>query len=515
MNINFIDILGHRKFSGLDISHHAVSYSELSMDRNKNWRLIKVAREAIRYERSHDDKEALISALGRLRNSLEKDSIEVITNLNGTSVRNSLIQTPVLDYQSTSEWLDVNIERFIPAHVDLNDINFSFQILSESEQDQTILLSIAKKKDVNRHRELLKENGFDVLSVSAGVTDIINTLVFSGIAHERSIIIAYLDYHKMTMILFKKGYILKYHEIGLANPYSILNTEQSESPGTSRPISQCVSSLRNFIESLISENDIVGGEYNVLLRGAKDYASAVSEELEKYSISTENNDDVTHEPEEHHVGPEFTLATGLALKGLYPLLNTINLSEPEDHNEISVADEKERILRLIIYLGSGFLGVIIIMTLLTGILQRWYENGLNSVLMQSSQLAALQKLKSENARLTADIRKSKTIIHNRSHIARLLNESGRLIPANCWLREMQVHHSSDDAHQMDVTFTGISFSEIDVAELIRALRTSSVAENVKLLYTEKVNARDVRLKTKRFGQNLVKYQLSFTLKNNS
>ena len=108
MDINLIDIFGHKKISGLDISHHAVSYSELSMDRKKNWRLIKVAREVIQPEHSHDDKAALIPALGRLRSSIGRDRIEVITNLNGTSVRNSLIQTPVLDYKKTYEWLDAN-----------------------------------------------------------------------------------------------------------------------------------------------------------------------------------------------------------------------------------------------------------------------------------------------------------------------------------------------------------------------------------------------------------------------
>ena len=513
MDTNLIDIFGQKKISGLDISHHAVSYSELSMDRKKKWRLIKVAREVIRPDHSHDEKAALTSALGRLRSSIGKERIEVITNLNGTSVRNSLIQTPVLDYNKTCEWLDTNIERLIPAHVDLKDVNFSFQILSEAHQDQTILLSIARKKDVSRHRDLLKESGFDVMSVSAGVTDIINTLVFSGFSHDQPVIIAYLDYHKMTMILFKQGCILKYHEIGLVNPHSILHAEQTESLDTPNPITQCVSSLRNFMESLIAEDDVVAGAHSVLLRGARDYVSALAKELDKYNITAETGDKVVCDSGDQQIDPAFTLATGLALKGLYPLLNTINLSAPAECRYISGKNQKERTLRSIIYLGSGFIGIIIIMTILTGILQRWFENGANSMLTQSSQLAALQKLKSENARLTADICKSKTIIHNRSHIARLLYESGRLTPENCWLRKMEVHHSNDDAHQIDVTFTGICFSEIDVAELIRALRASSVAKDVKLLYAEKMNAKDVRSETRKYRRNLVKYQLSFMLKN--
>ncbi len=525
MNLDIKDISLRERYWGLEICQNCVRMVELVQGRKG----ISVARwgcEPISSNNNNGSRETW-SAVKTLKARLGIRHGRIVSRLDDIGVRHLMIKTPLLSYPETEQWLTENISGFLPTGISQEDVRFSFQIGSEQAEQQNVLLAIARKNAICNHIDTLKNIGFEVEAISSGSSDLVNVLSLQGDEFYQDTI-AILNIHRETtaIIICEAGHISFYKEIrisvtnknllvaeapvGAFQTRNYIEEEDNSSQEWSEEVKQVL--VDYWIETLgkkpVSKIMLTANDEATLEHGMSLQQISPVEIIQPMPDSTAKN---------AQPGFDYSLPAGLALKGHYPFLNTINFLSQEHISRNAEEREKRKSLRIMLIAGSLFLVMLCMVQLVRFYFAHQLSFSEDAIFQMQSHIVTLEKLKNDNEKLSQQIRHAREIIVNRSSHSQLLWEISRLLPEKLWLRELSVYESNgsdknpktnlNPAGSLCCAMNGFAFSEQQIAQFLKALEDSERFTNVRLLQTRMISAKEVFEKSKVRRVALIRFEV--------
>ncbi len=530
MKLSFNDINLRESYLGLEIDSDSVKLVEL-VKRRKGLILKKWGNQSIEHSSLAANEEAAAQAIEKLKERLGINKGKVVARMNGVGVRQTMVRAPLMSYMETEQWLNKNISQFLPPGVHRKDIVFSFHICSENEQYQHILLAIARKNEVEKQIKSLEDAGLEVESLGAGYSDVLNALAFYGDDfYQSNIAVINVNQEQTTIMVCEKGLVSFYQEFDLSIPCKakedfyqsdrLINLEAININNSQQnaPVDLFQSWFLEVKQVLVDYWDKGLGEPSItkiILTGDSKQLLLLKKYLQSLADVEIGNPLKGILTNGHTVDAGFALCAGLAVKGCYPLLNTINLLPQEIKKSNAINKEKKKVLKIILIVGVIFLGLLMIFQIVDLYLNHQLAASEESLQGMNSRIVAIERLKQENERLAQEIQQARTIIVNRSHTSQLLWEISRLLPQKVWLREitiekyqpdkLQEKNISDNSAMKNLSLTGLSFSEQQIAQFLKALEGSELLRNVRLIETSTLSEKEVYEKTKIRRVTLIRF----------
>jgi Tfp pilus assembly protein PilN len=195
--------------------------------------------------------------------------------------------------------------------------------------------------------------------------------------------------------------------------------------------------------------------------------------------------------------PQCSLAAGLALKKYFPLLNTVDLLPYEQKAAIKLQRQKKQALHFILALGIFLLLSLLSLHVLTAAKTRELEETQDQLSVFDAEIARLDQMKKEGARLRQTLEDFRQLLTQRSQSARLLQEISSLMPEDVWLHElvtalpdtMKTPRENRSRNQLELQ--GWALNEEKVAAMLGRLESSSYFSEVHLRSTARLPASDV------------------------
>jgi len=497
MKINLHKLKPQKSCIGLDINTHSIKLVELE---NRRDRLIlkNLGSETLNGDLNGHD---VSQAIERLRKRLDIQNSTILTSMNGATVRHKLIKTPLLSYPETELWLQLHLAEYLPPGIRSSDVAFSFHIGQENHEQQHVLLSIVRKNDIQQRLELLQQAKLSPSAISSGCLDLLNTLALqSDDFFDKTVAIISQQSDKTTVIFCEQGLLADYQEIFIAD-----NNLWGEK-------------IKHLLVHYWQQEQGKPPVAKIFLTGTETEKPALRQCLEEIAAveiieplsGIEKNG-------QSQLPPDFALATGLAVKGFYPLLNTIDLlpaAEKQQHVQIQ---EKRSALNVMFLAGGFFLVLYLIISLWTRVVSSQLKTVDEQFSLLNAQIMAIEKLKQENRLLSEKILQVQGIVLKRSHHSERLYELSRMMPQQVWLRELSLGQNKKQATNSAVagneiiSLAGLAFSAAQVAMFLKSLEDSPSFTNVKLERMVTISAAEVWEKSKLRNIPLVKFIINLEI----
>ncbi|MBD3290778.1 hypothetical protein GF337_18370 [candidate division KSB1 bacterium] len=525
MDLNIKDLSLRERYWGLEINRDCVKLLELFSSR-KGFAVGRWGSEPISGTNGSNDNDVR-AAIKKLKERLGIRHGRIVSRIDDIGVRHLMTETPMLSYPETEQWLMENISGFLPAGISQEDVRFSFQIGNEQVEQQNVLLAIARKNEISNHIDTLKNIGFEVEAISSGSSDLVNVLALQRDEfYQDTIAIVNMQAETTAIIICERGHISFYKEIRISATNKNLLVAET-------PVGAF--QTRNYIE----EGDNSSQEWSDEIKQVLvDYWIETLGKKPVSKIMLTSNDETTLEhgmslqqispveimqpmpegaPENAQPGFDYSLPAGLALKGHYPFLNTINFLPVEHIARNAEEREKRKSLRIMLIAGSLFLVMLCMVQLVRFYFAHQLSLSEDAIFQMQSHIVTLEKLKNDNEKLSQRIRHAREIIVNRSNHSQLLWEISRLLPEKLWLRELSVYESNgsdkkskttlNPAGSLRCAMNGFAFSEQQIAQFLKALEDSERFTTVRLLQTKMISAKEVYEKSKLRRVALIRFEV--------
>lgn len=508
MTFDFPKISFKKHFLGLEISPDAVKLVELAQGRKGSVLVKRWGTEPVVHNSTSSNDEAIAAAVQTLKQRMKLDSAPVVTTLNGPGVRHVMVKTPVLTVAETESWLVKNLSKYLPPTVKAGDIRFSFHICQEQGEHQQVLLSLARKSEVDQWLHALEPLNLDFLALSTGTADMVNSFAFSQNGfYLQTQALLHITPERTSVAICEQGALAYYQEI-----FQTFSEDSRPTEKVEVQLNQWLKQVKEIVvdywhnaiaKPTVQKIVLTGNEK--LLPTLKTVAEALAEtEIGQPLQGLEKNG--------QPLPPDFALAAGLAVKGHYPLLNGINLLPPEIKQQTDETLAKQRTLKVILFSGAAFLVVWFLVNIAGYFLDQNLTSTQESLMQVNSRIVAIEKLKRENEQLSQDLKQVQSILVNRSQTSLVLHEISRIMPKNVWLRSIATpsqkkRKSKTDGDESKLILTGLAFSENDITLLLRALESSPLFDNIRLVQTERLSDEVVWKKTKIRRVGLVRFEM--------
>jgi Tfp pilus assembly PilM family ATPase/Tfp pilus assembly protein PilN len=529
MNLKLNTLKFRESYLGLDISSRFVKVVELEKNR-KGMVLKKWGSEPVPQQENRD---ALAETIQRLKQRMGLNGSRVITRMDGFGVRHTMVKTPVLSFIDTEQWLQENIHHYLPPGVQQNEVTFSFYICAENGEQQNVLLVIAKNSEIIQRIDLLQNLGLKVESLGAGYSDVVNALLYyEDEFYQENVAIITINPEQTTIIICENGLVSCYQELLFElifeNISAIHSSEGLLAGNTEHLETDRQTDLNTITQQWYLEVKQVLIDYwvkslnkqpisKIYFCGKSKWFLVVSKYLETIAETEIAQPLKGILSNGKKLAAEYALPAGLALKGHYPLLNSINLLPAENKEKIALDKEKNRALRIILAAGIIFLLLVIFGNVSGLYVNNKLETSQENFQQLQSRIIALEKLESENLSLSQQIGLAKEILVNRSNYSLLLWEISRILPKKVWLREISVSKQSPDEKKMKAKFantnstnfslSGFTFTEQNIALVLKALENSKMFIDLKLIRTRLILAKQVYEKTKLKRVSLIRFTI--------
>jgi Tfp pilus assembly PilM family ATPase/Tfp pilus assembly protein PilN len=534
MNLKLNTLKFRESYLGLDIDSRVVKIVELEKCR-KGMILKKWGSEPVPPQ---ENGEALAESIKKLKHRMGLNGSRVITRMDGFGVRHTMVKTPVLSFTDTEQWLQENIHHYLPPGVQKNEVNLSFHIGSENGDEQDVLLVIARKSEINQRIDLLQNLGLEVESLGAGYSDVVNALFCYGeeFCHKNVAVIT-INPEQTTIIICENGFVSCYQELFLELPLDNNSAIQSPvdlpSADTEHLETDRQTDLNTIMQHWYIEVKQVLIDYwvkslnkqpisKIYLCGKSKWFLVVSKYLETIAETEIAQPLKGILSNGKKMAAEYALPAGLALKGHYPLLNSINLLPAENKEKNTFDKEKNRALRMILAAGIIFLLLVIFGNVSGLYVNNKLETSQENFQQLQSRIIALEKLESENVSLSQQIGLAKDILVNRSNYSLLLWELSRILPKKVWLREITISKQSPNekkakpeyshTNSSHFSLSGFTFTEQNIASVLKSMENSKMFTDLKLIQTRMISANQVYEKTKLKRVSLIRFTIDGTVR---
>jgi len=533
-------IFSHKRFFGLDIGSSAVKIAEISIRGGKVSveRLLKMDLPAIPEDLPDQERRDLISSA--VRNLCQRNGLlncQMAGNLSGAFVASRLFTLPSLSQEELVVYFQQHAQEYLPARVNLSEVEFDFQVLKEEIQDGKeigqIILAAARKQAVDDHMRLIEGAGVFPGCMDASSMSLINT--FSLNPHLiASKLLAIIDLgHLSTKVLVVKDRILSFaieFPLGgdsitraLQARYSLdgsqaqdlkhrlsgiesqdnqavitigqTNISAEEAVGSYRP------ELDKIVEEIKKIRQYHGGGKNwqrVILTGGgaktKGLAEVISAGLACQAEVVKSLEGVLYADAIGESIPEFSLAIGLALKQVNPLINSINLLPEAQRQRISYNKTKHEIYSKARVGGVLLAGTLSLFLLFGGFFYLFNKFNDKEALKIKTQWQEAKAVRDLNRQIKDYLSAGEKLPGGRNRYSYVMFQMSKMVPQGLWLNSFTIGSrmkagESDDIEQIpQITVSGNCDAEQPAIEFLKTFEKSPLFGSPELKFMEKGKA---------------------------
>jgi type IV pilus assembly protein PilM len=496
----------------------------------------------------------LESTAEAIRNAYNEAGIfspEVYLNIGGAFVISRSFTFPSVGRESLGNVLASEFKAFLPANVEPEDVIIDYQILKEQEQEggevAQVLIAAARKEAVADTMALVQAAGLIPRAIDASSLALYNSFVsHEWILEMKTVAIVDVGAERTNTIIVQDGVVSFASEFPLAGNHfthalaehldldlqhaEALKQRAAGSPtatsvpldGVDYPLDRIVKGLYPAVEQFASELRRMFSFYQsrcegrksvekLLITGGGAQTLGLIPYLEDYlEIEIAVGDpligkDVCAEASSA-IGSgsgAYALAIGLALKGAYSGLNTINLVP----SELVEAYQAQRSLRGVRRWALSLVGTLVFILLI--MLGLWFTVASRTrhlhheVGLRAPQQEEMKRLKVSNRELQSMVSVAEGLRERRVAWPEVLYELSRILPEEIWLTGLvseervgskrgrsEEGEKTPETAGSTISLNGASFSEERVSEFLSNLEDSFMFRRVRLVELRRTEVKE-------------------------
>ncbi|MFO7889355.1 MAG: pilus assembly protein PilM [bacterium] len=422
-----------------------------------------------------DSEEECSQAIKRLYDRMKITQAEVVTNYRGRDIQTRVMELPILPPQELNSRLRQEIKKLFSLSVDVSSWYMFYHIIKRTEKKFILTVSFCKPESIDRLVRCVEKAGLKPVIIGAEILDI-----FLGFS---------LDWED----LFEQKYCfinqnegsLEYCLVEKGNPVHMESSDSLE------VISDIIKTWKEQRSTTISKIIFTGHGFKnknldkIIIRGAE---KKIGYPLESCS--------------EEKIDPGYAAASGLAVKGFFPQLNTIDLLPESRKMHLSKQREKKKSQRIIIAAGLLLLIIVFLLQGYTFFLSRKLSELQQQKILLGKSITAVEEAERERHELQQIYYHIQQLSHKRSNFSELLYEISKCTPTLVWLYELISESDQYDEEKTGnnkvkkIIIRGLSYNEGKTAEFLQNLENLHLLHKVRLSDTRRLSDQEVWKKTK-------------------
>lgn len=467
MKIPFVQ---HRGI-GLHITDRVIRWVQLSRIRQR----ICIGRVAYREVKSGD----LQVTLKGLVEEIMPDFLFVTANIDPAAVDMHVLELPFIeDEEYLVQWIRESALELLPANSNVEDYAVTHHLFGDPEEGQRSLFVVTLKKAVRERVDLLESAGLKPVLLTTGTIDPGYTVMFDEDVTTGT---------TWLLSVFEDQSVLLHYRNGLLEQVHTLVTEETKPGEVLAEAESLVLTEAAYREEMQHKQAylISGGLMDFELNDYEPENSGTSR-LEFQQLGP-----LSHlEYKGHTLSPEFAVACGLALKQLYPSIDTLNLLEKRELEAAAEAIEKKDAMHTVVGMGA-VVGILFLILMLF----QWYLGG--EVEKTDARVAALEdkitavsEARNRVIRLTENVTEGKRLVAERTSTARILETLANALPTGLWLNELRLD-ATTGLRDTEIILYGFAWNDALVAVLLERFEQQKESRNVRLVYSEQAKTQDI------------------------
>jgi Tfp pilus assembly protein PilN len=485
---------------GLDIGTESIRVIVLNRF-FKRMTLSRFGEEAIASHSSSGN--GVIHAIQNLYQRLRIQNREVVVHIGGGSIRHTFLEAPLLSPNELKRWVREQILKQLPVSVKASQLIVTYHILNQHDQGFRLLVGTCQRHVIEKKIQMLEKAGLKPIAIGLGSLDLVLAFALQDRTFFReAVLIIEADQRRNSLILTENG-----------SPVFYQNLELPQLSG-----SKDLNAVKQQVTEIISAYRLKGETeiQKIILVGAH-ATEEIWNNLSSLKILIELGVPLRGMGKQE-LSSEYAVASGLALKKYYPLLNMLNFLPETNQHAIRQENEKRFVCRLILGLGSVILLAMLILNITKVILFDRLETSEAQLLVLNEKILAVEQAKKDQKRMARALNEMQKLVVNRSRYAELMDEVARILPKKVWLGELvcDPFQSADTPKKQksaDVLINGWAFDEIHIADFLSGLEKSTFFRDTKLLSTKLLSANDVWKRTKLRKVPLIQFHIEAGLRN--
>jgi Tfp pilus assembly protein PilN len=413
---------------------------------------------------SHDSLQTEADGLKKIFQEKRIRTKYAVSSIQSIGVK-SLITALPSTVTNIDEWIREHCERLLKIPVSPRDISFAYEILSKDNSSISVEITFVKNSNISEFKTFFKNAGLELIGLGAGIRDAQNVLWGNNFfLKAEKPTFAYCTENKIFLTTFHDGKGLQKQSVALE----------------SRDIASAL--LGEEVSSIIGTDKVIlAGES---LEGLEPNGYEV---LRPFGLQS-----------------EYTLASGLALKGFLPELNPVNFLEKTEQAQIEERVYASLFKRVVLACGATTIFLLLAQGLLSSYLQGRIESLDNEILAMGpayTEVAALERRVSDLKKETEENR----TLSRRTNIARALHEIAQATPDGVWLNRLTLTRTENQTY--DLSISGSSKESDRIAEYLKRLDANHLCSNVVLLRSGSSQESRGQLSVRKVSSSMVTFEI--------
>lgn len=506
---------------GLEVDKDAIRVVQLTRRFNRI-HVKKHGEEKIGKSKAAKDSPA--SACRRLFSLLGLRKREVILHLDGPRVRHQVLELPLFRPEEIHAAIRKTIgeSALLAGPAMQAQFLFSYHLYDQKSDKYAALVSYAHENVIVDRLQQVESAGLQPVMFGAGKIDVALAYALHEDYFQKNLLFVAMGVSYAAFVITQSGAPAFYMEKALAPQRDLASHEGAENRDN-HPTEE-----QNGAESGFAA-EVMQTCREVMLYWQQNTSQTIDKILfcgnDKDTMSPDFDIPVVAaKPLESATGTKrplpakFSLAAGLAMKKLFPELNTIDLLPAPRKAILRQQCEKRRSLRFILANGLLILSILLALRLMHSHYAGEQEFAATQYLQFATAISDLELLQKKQQKLQRALAGMQRLVHERSNHARLLQEISLLLPRGVWLSGLEVGLARTNQTEQPtievkkIRLAGWALQEGAVAEFLGNVEESTLFASVHLKSTTRIPASEVWRRTKVRKVPLISFTFEGALK---
>jgi hypothetical protein len=332
------------------------------------------------------------------------------------------------------QWIRENHDSILRLNLSLNQVSFAYELRDRNESGSVVEIAFVRNSELEEHRKLFEAMGVELIALGAGTRDALNALIATK-ANSQDVTLIHFRDQSLTVTHLLNGVRRKVELRSIDSSFDLVE-------------------LRDGFKAKSSNVIFSGNLPNVF-------------QFENHEILKPLN-----------LPTEFTLAVGLAVKGLLPEISPVNLLNPSEQIRF-----ESNVYKRLTQKAALALGAVVILALTLGLIASALLRGRIDALdaqMNSNGAAytSLRMLENQVRVMDRNVNGAESVV-GRSEYARILYDIATAAPESLWLDKLTIEEKG--VHECEASLIGFTRSDETIAEFLKRLQLIRDVSDVELV----------------------------------